>query len=95
MFSIHFTRNGDKKCTQVIANIETNLDVEKSVLCFQWECGAQYTAELLRQHLNKSIGDYLQSTTREAYHEGYKDGKNKQKKKLWFSRNFIKGRVCI
>lgn len=95
MFSIDFTRNGDKKCTQVIAQIATDLDVEKSVLSFSWECGRQYIAELLRMHLDKKLGDYLHDTTKKAYEESYKDGKNKQKKKLWFSRNFTKERVCI
>ncbi|MCK4499669.1 hypothetical protein KAU11_04185 [Candidatus Babeliales bacterium] len=95
MFSIYFTRNGDKECTQVIAQIKTDLDVEKSVLSFTWECEKQYAAELLRIHLDKKLGDYLHDITKKAYEEGYKDGKNKQKKKLWFSRNFTKGRVCI
>jgi len=95
MFDIQFTRNGDKECTQVIARIETDLDVKKSILEFTWECGTQYAAELLRIYLSKKLGDYLHATTKKAYEEGYKDGKNKQRKKLWFSRNFTKGRVCI
>ncbi len=90
MFSIDFTRNGDKSCTQVIANIETDLDVELSILTFTWECGEQYAAELLRLYLEREYHDLIEAAHRKSYEEGYRDGKGRKRKKTYFFRNFKK-----
>jgi len=94
MFGINFTRNGDKKCTQVIAAIATDLDIEKSILCFDWECGTQYAAELLRIYLDKKYHDSIKAAHKKAYEEGYKDGRGRKRKKLWFSGDFTKSGRC-
>lgn len=96
MFGINFTRNGDKECTQVVARIETDLDVKKSVLEFTWECGTQYAAELLRVHLGEKYHALITAAHRNAYEQGYKDGRGRKRKKTWFSRCFQKkdGRCC-
>ena len=94
MFDISFSRNGDRKCTQVVAKIATDLNVEKSTLCFEWECGTQYAAELLRIHLEKKYHDLIEAAHRTAYEQGYKDGRGRKRKKTWFSHCFQKDRIC-
>lgn len=40
-------RNG----TRVILNIDIGFKIEKPILPFSWECGKEYIAELLKDHL--------------------------------------------
>lgn len=94
MFDISFSRNGDEKCTQVITKIATDLNVEKSLLYFTFECGHQYAAELLRLHLEKTYHDSIQTAHRAAYEQGYKDGRGKKRKKTLFYRSFQKDGIC-
>ena len=89
-FSICFDKNVEnpQTCTQVKAVVDTGLSVEKPVLAFTWECGNQYSAELLKRHLTKSLGNFLESIRRKAYETGWKDARSKKRKKTGFFTGF-------
>lgn len=88
MFSITFTKNGREDCTQVGIRIDLNLPIKQHILRPTWECDSQFAAELLRRHLEKEYHDLVEMAHCEAYEQGFKDGKQHQRKKKWFRRQF-------
>lgn len=88
MFNIEFTRNGREDCTTVIVSIQTNLQVEKCVLGFSWECTHQYASALLQQYLQKQLDDTLSEIRKRAYQRGLKDGRGKKRILTQFGNSF-------
>jgi len=88
MFSIKFTRNGQKDCTKINAEIDMDLPVEKRIFVFSVDCDYQYASELLCRHLENEYHNLIENAHREAYEQGFKDGKQHKKKKTWFRGQF-------
>lgn len=87
MFSICFSRKC-KQSTEVQADINTDLFCEKPVLAFSWECGHQYAASLLEQHLCEKMAASIERAHRLAYQRGWDDKKKKKRKATDFSGSF-------
>lgn len=92
MFNINFCKNVEdpKKCTVVKANINTGLPIERCMLVFTFEATNQYSAELLKQYLDKSFSDAVETAHRKAYEQGWQDAKKKRRKKKLFVCTFTK-----
>lgn len=88
--NIYFTKNDQnpETCTTVFAKIFTDLPIEKSILCFRWECESQYVAELLKQFLSEEFNKTVSGIRKIAYESGWKDAKSKSKKKTEFNISF-------
>ena len=88
MFSIKFTRNGQKDCTQVDVEIDTALPVEQRIISVSVERDNQISAELLCRHLDEEYHRLIKKAHQDAYEQGFKDGRQHKKMKTWFRRNF-------
>lgn len=82
---INFTRKG----TQVIAEIET--DIEIAARCFNlgYTCSDEVYACLLVRNWEKKLRSSLQEIRRRAYDEGWKDSKAKTAKQTWFAGGWL------
>ena len=79
----------------VIIKVDVGLrDVEKSVLPFQFNCGMEFSASLLRSHLETRLGDMIERAHGIAYEQGYKDGRSKRRKLTSFGRSFYSAGVA-
>jgi hypothetical protein len=72
--------------SDVWIEIESGLETRRPVFCFGYGCDSQETAELLRWHIQKVIGDRIARVREEEYNEGWKDAKAKPAKRTRFSR---------
>lgn len=88
MFSIKFNRNSQKDCTQVTAEIDTGLPVELHIITLRTERSNQISSELLLRHLRNEYHNLIEDAHRKAYEQGFKDGRQRKKKKTWFRRQF-------
>ncbi len=93
MFTIRFTRNGQKDCTQVHAEINTDLPVDARVFVMKSERSNQISAELLRKYLENEYHNLIEKAHREAYEQGFKDGRQHKRKRTWFRRHFCEGNL--
>ena len=76
---ITITQNG----TKVKVTLDPNIDGR--VMILNWECNGDWYAHLLARKLNETLASKVESARREAYEQGYKDGKGKKAKLNWFS----------
>jgi len=89
MLSIYFTKNTESQaCTNVYAEVDTGLSIKKPILCFNWSCDSQYSAELLVRHLRKELSETLKQIRKNAYEKGLKDGRSKKTRLTIFSSDF-------
>ena len=90
MIDFVFTRNGQKNCTTVKAEISTDLSIELSVLPFTFETGKQYAAVLLRNYLNEELKRTIEAAHENGYTQGWQDAKSKKRRKTCFDDTFRK-----
>ena len=94
MFNIVFNREC-KQSTEVRAEVNTNLHCERPVLIFTWECGKQYAAALLEQHLCDALAKAIERAHRLAYERGWNDKQKKKRKATDFGGGFEERKDCI
>lgn len=84
---ITFKTNGKKECTEVRCEVDfgTKVPSERCLFRFTWETNDPHYAYLLAIHLEEKFTHLVRKAHRIAYEIGYKDGKNKQRKKTDFS----------
>lgn len=66
--------------------IQTCLDTERPVLLREWTCGSGIEAAALKHFLQKRLADLVEAARRQAYLDGYRDGRAKRGKQTYFSR---------
>lgn len=81
---IYFTNEG----AQTKISVDTLLDVERYRHEFSLEQGNQINARLLAVHLRARLAEIMEEARREAYLDGYRDGRAKRGRKTWFSSLF-------
>lgn len=83
---INFSTNGSKECTDVYCKVDFGTTAPSNRTVFQFHCATSdpYYAYLLANHFQKRLQDEIEKAHRRAYDIGFKDGKNKQRKKTNF-----------
>lgn len=82
---IDYSRHGK----QVRASIEIDVPgYEERILYFYWNCDNEIFAGLLASELQRQQDNNIIHDKREAYLQGYKDGRAKRAKQTFFSRLF-------
>ena len=74
--------------TEVKIEVTTGLNCDRSILSFSFNTPYEYTAALLKDYLEKTLGDQMEKIRKDNYEQGYNDGKGHKQKKTWFSRLF-------
>ena len=82
-FDIDVTAKG-KTCTKVILKVNTGLSCELPVLHFTFECGQQFTARLLKKHIQEQMETRLAEMRKTAYETGWRDKLKKKPKRTDF-----------
>lgn len=88
MFEIKAETNGNEDCTEVRIRVSTDLPCERSDILFNFNTAHQYAAQLLVKHIRKELCNSLEEIRKQAYLQGYKDGRGKQKKKGVFCNHW-------
>ena len=57
-------------------------------LLWEMDCDTVFQAELWLRYVNKRLGKLMQRIRREAYDEGYRDGRHHTAKKVLFRADF-------
>lgn len=79
---IWFGRDGSRlKC-----QVDTERKVPASIISFELEFCSELWADLLTQYLNKALQDEWERAHQEAYEAGYRAGKGKKRKQIFFAR---------
>ena len=82
MFNIEFTAG--KTDTVVTAEIRTNTECEKHVLCFHFNATYQYAAQLTRSHCEDEFRKAVRNLVKRAYMSELSDGRAKRRIKTEF-----------
>ena len=71
---------------EVVLEFETNIKIQpdSNIFNFSFCCTEEYTAQLLIDRMRNNLFQKMQEIREQAYNSGFKDGKNKQKKKTTF-----------
>jgi len=92
---VKFQTNGEKGCTTVFASVDTNLSaVKERYVHFSMETNNELYAALLVKHLKEEQSRLIKKAHRDAYEQGYKDGRGKKAKKTWFAYYFCLESPC-
>jgi hypothetical protein len=83
--NIYFDRNGQKDCTEVRCNIETDIPITASRLVMKWETGSSMYAKLLEDELQKELWNTVERIRQQAYELGWEDHRKRKKKRTQFS----------
>ena len=87
--SMWFETNGKKDCKDVFAKISTGLPVDLPVLYFRWTESHAHSAIFLARHLQSNIEAAIHAAHRDAYEQGWKDAKRRNRKKTFFPCIFM------
>lgn len=74
------SRDGSK----VTLKVDTNLEVERPALLFEWETGKEMHAALLADRLRENYTGLIERARKSAYLAGYKDGRGKKQQRSWW-----------
>lgn len=77
--------NFSRKGTEVTAEIEANVGVEKRFFTFTINLSDDVYAYMLRENFQTKMSRALQTIREEAYEQGWKAAKAKRARATWFS----------
>ena len=74
--------------------VDTDLNVERPVLCATWHCGSALPAAALQVYLAELFEQEIARIREEAYSLGWKDAKARNRKKREFSGYMDAARIA-
>lgn len=87
-FSVWF-RKQDGDCSNVEIRVDVNVSHECSIYTATIDAHTPAFAEIVADHLTRSLANTMETIRRRNYERGWKDAKAKRTKKSWFSNRLL------